>query len=57
MKFHFWTGVGAAKAGSLKASDPKDRRRHLISVGAGVLLALLIAVGLFVLMPISITAP
>jgi hypothetical protein len=55
MKLHFWTGVGAAKAASPKASDPKDRRQHFLSIAFGVLLALLIGVGLFILMPISIT--
>ncbi len=57
MKLHFWMGLGAAQATSSKAGEPKDRRQQAISIAVGVLLALLIAVGLFLLLPISITPP
>ena len=47
MKLHFWMGLGAAQAASSKAGEPKDPRQQFISITLGVLLALLIAVGLF----------
>jgi hypothetical protein len=44
----FWLGVGAAQKGA--GSNPIDRRHRIASLIVGVLLALLIAVGMFFLL-------
>jgi hypothetical protein len=44
----FWLGIGAAQKGA--GSKPLERRHWVASLIAGVLLALLIAVGMFLLL-------
>ena len=44
----FWLGIGAAQKGD--GSKPLERRHWVASLIAGVLLALLIAVGMFLLL-------
>jgi hypothetical protein len=58
--FGFWTGVGAAHKTAAKSTDAKStdgkstgRRHRVISIGAGIFLALLIAVGLIILFSIG----
>jgi hypothetical protein len=53
--FGFWTGVGAAHKTAAKSTDGKStgRRHRVISIVAGILLALLIAVGLIILFSIG----
>jgi len=53
--FGFLTGVGAAQRAANKSTDNKSKGRwhHAISIIAGVLLALLIAVGLLTLFVIA----
>ena len=49
--FGFLAELGAARKAATKSTDGNstDRRHHAISIIAGILLALLIAVGLFIL--------
>ena len=47
-KLLFWLGIGAAQKGA--GSKPLDRRHWVFSLIAGVLVALLIAVGMFLLL-------
>jgi hypothetical protein len=47
-KLLFWLGIGAAQEGA--GSKPTDSRHPVISFIVGILLALLIAVGMFVLL-------
>jgi hypothetical protein len=52
--FGFWTGVGAAHKTAAKSDGKSTGRRHrVISIVAGILLALLIAVGLIILFSIG----
>ena len=44
----FWLGIGAAQKGA--GSKPLDRRNRALSFVVGILLALLIAVGMFILL-------
>jgi len=44
----FWLGIGAAQKGA--GSKPLDRRHRALSFAVGTLLALLIAVGMFLLL-------
>ena len=46
--FGFLMGMGAAQKAAIKSTDG-NRRHHVIPIIAGILLALLIAVGLFIL--------
>ena len=41
----FWLGIGAAQKGA--GSKPLDRRNRALSFAVGILVALLIAVGMF----------
>jgi len=45
----FWLGIGAAQKGGA-GSKPIDRRNRALSLAVGTLLALLIAVGMFILL-------
>ena len=47
-KLLFWLGIGAAQKGA--GSKPLDRRNRALSFVVGILLALLIAVGMFILL-------
>jgi len=47
-KLLFWVGLGAAQKGA--GSKPSDSRHWVISLVAGILLALLIAAGAFILL-------
>jgi hypothetical protein len=47
-KLLFWLGIGAAQKGA--GSKPAVDRHPVISFVAGILLAVLIAVGLFILL-------
>jgi hypothetical protein len=47
-KLLFWLGIGAAQEGA--GSKPTDSRHPVISFLVGVLIALLIAVGAFILL-------
>jgi hypothetical protein len=47
-KLLFWLGLGAAQKGA--GSKPLDRRNRALSFVAGILLALVIAVGMFILL-------
>jgi hypothetical protein len=63
--FGFLTGIGAAKKAAAKSTDGKStdgkstdgtstgRRHHVVSIVAGILLALLIAVALIILFSIG----
>jgi hypothetical protein len=44
----FWLGIGAAQKGA--GSKPIERRNRALSFAVGTLLALLIAVGMFILL-------
>ena len=44
----FWLGIGAAQKGA--GSKPIERRRWVVSLVVGILVALLIAVGMFFLL-------
>jgi hypothetical protein len=44
----FWLGIGAAQKGA--GSKPLDRRNRALSFAVGTLLALLIAIGMFILL-------
>ena len=44
----FWLGIGAAQKGA--GSKPIERRHWVVSLAAGILVALLIAVGMFFLL-------
>jgi hypothetical protein len=47
----FWLGIGAAQKGARsKEVKPTDRRHWVISIIVGILLALLIAAGSFLLL-------
>jgi hypothetical protein len=46
--FLFWLGIGAAQKGA--GSKPIERRHRALSFVVGTLLALLIAVGMFILL-------
>jgi hypothetical protein len=47
----FWLGIGAAQKGARsKGVKPTDRRHRVISIVVGILLALLIAAGSFLLL-------
>ena len=48
-KLLFWLGIGAAQKGS-GSKEVKPSRHPVISFVVGILLALLIAVGLFILL-------
>ena len=48
-KLLFWLGIGAAQKGS-KSNEVKPSRHPVISFVVGILLALLIAAGLFILL-------
>ena len=50
--FGFWAGIGAAQKSATKSTDgkPTGRRHHAVSIISGLLLALLIAAGLFMLL-------
>ena len=48
-KLLFWLGIGAAQEGA-KSNERTDSRHWVISLVAGILLALLIAAGLFILL-------
>ena len=47
-KLLFWLGLGAAQKGA--GSKALDRRNRALSFAVGTLLALLIAVGMFILL-------
>ena len=47
-KLLFWLGLGAAQKGA--GSKPLDGRNRALSFAVGTLLALLIAVGMFILL-------
>jgi hypothetical protein len=47
-KLLFWLGIGAAQKGA--GSKALDRRNRALSFAVGTLLALLIAVGMFILL-------
>jgi hypothetical protein len=47
-KLLFWFAIGAAQKGA--GSKPLDRRNRALSFAVGTLLALLIAVGMFILL-------
>jgi len=47
-KLLFWLGIGAAQEGA--GSKPTDSRHPVISFLVGVLIALLIAIGAFILL-------
>jgi hypothetical protein len=44
----FWLGIGAAQKGA--GSKPIERRHQALSFAVGILIALLIAVGMFILL-------
>jgi hypothetical protein len=44
----FWLGIGAAQKGA--GSKPIERRNRALSFAVGILIALLIAVGMFFLL-------
>ena len=44
----FWLGIGAAQKGA--GSKPIERRHRVVSLFVGILVALLIAVGMFFLL-------
>jgi hypothetical protein len=44
----FWLGIGAAQKGA--GSKPMERRHRALSFVVGILVALLIAVGMFLLL-------
>jgi hypothetical protein len=47
----FWLGIGAAQKGARsKRVEPTHRRHRVISIVVGILLALLIAAGFFLLL-------
>jgi hypothetical protein len=48
-KLLFWLGIGAAQKGA-KSNERTDSRHWVISLVAGILLALLIAAGAFILL-------
>jgi len=48
-KILFWLGIGAAQKGA-KSNEVKPSRHPVISFVVGILLALLIAAGLFILL-------
>jgi len=48
-KLLFWLGIGAAQEGS-GSNEVKPSRHPVISLVVGILLALLIAVGMFILL-------
>jgi len=48
-KLLFWLGIGAAQEGA-KSNERTDSRHWVISLVAGILLALLIAAGAFILL-------
>ena len=48
-KLLFWLGIGAAQKGAGSNKRP-DSRHWVVSLVAGTLLALLIAVGMFILL-------
>ena len=48
-KLLFWLGIGAAQKGA-KAKEVKPTRHPVVSFAVGILLALLIAVGMFILL-------
>jgi hypothetical protein len=48
-KLLFWLGIGAAQKGA-KAKEVKSTRHPVVSFAVGILLALLIAVGMFILL-------
>ena len=54
-KLLFWLGIGAAQKGA--GSKPLDRRNRALSFAVGTLLALLIAVGMFILVGQSTMSP
>ena len=51
-KLLFWLGIGAAQKGA-GSNNRTDSRRWVISLVAGILLALLIAAGAFILLVIQ----
>jgi hypothetical protein len=48
-KLLFWLGLGAAQKGA-RSKEVKPSRHWVISLAVGILLALLIAVGAFILL-------
>jgi len=48
-KLLFWLSIGAAQKGA-KAKEVKPTRHPVVSFAVGILLALLIAAGLFILL-------
>jgi len=48
-KLLFWLGIGAAQKGA-RSNRRTDSRHWVISLVAGILLALLIAAGMFILL-------
>ena len=51
--FGFWAGIGAAQKTAAKSTKSIDRRHHVISIGIGILGALLIAAVLLVIMLVN----
>jgi hypothetical protein len=53
--FGFWAGIGAVQKTAAKSTDGKsiDRRHHVISIGIGILAALLIAAVLLVILLVN----
>jgi flagellar basal body-associated protein FliL len=49
-KLLFWLGIGAAQEAAGSKEEPKDRRHRVISIIVGILLALLISAGAFILL-------
>jgi hypothetical protein len=47
-KLLFWLGIGAAQKGA--GSEPTKRRHPVVSLGVGILIAVLIAAGAFILL-------
>ena len=48
-KLLFWLGLGAAQKGA-RSKEVKPGRHWVVSLAVGILLALLIAVGMFILL-------
>jgi len=49
-KLLFWLGIGAGQKAAGSKEEPRDRRHRLISIMGGILIALLISAGVFILL-------
>ena len=52
---NFWIGIAAANAAA--KVKPSARTRHLLSIGVGIVIALLIGAGLFIIAALTSDSP